>query len=131
MNDVTRAIKSINDAVLRGIKARLADITPGPWHACKQGGCICGSVFGADENTMVAIAPTFDEADQIPNEEHIKANARFIAHAPADMMWFIEQLRIEQTENERRRGVITAALAAANEGKWNTVKTMLEAAHHD
>lgn len=72
--------------------------------------------------------------------------------AGTHMLWLVSELRMTRaaldgaldagrgltalvshvtTERDRLRDTIVEATAAANEGKWNTVKTALEAVHHD
>lgn len=81
--------------------------TPGPWRACRQGECTCGTVWSlpsdfpvctARDRVAVVHKEMADAPDMvyatIPREE-AQANARLIAAAP-DMLealrWYADQL---------------------------------------
>lgn len=67
------------------IELLLREITQGDWYACHDGECACGMVHVVDGigDPLLHIATDFDDADCVPNKEQQKANARFIARAPA------------------------------------------------
>lgn len=45
--------------------------------------------------------------------------------AGTHMLWLVAQLRTVTAERDAAQATIVEALAAANEGRWNTVKTLL------
>ena len=89
----------------------MSQFTPGPWKACQDGGCSCGTIFGADGNTTVGRAYGEDDlehADQVPTREMHKANIRLIAAAP-DLLTaaqkvsdLSDQIYVQMSDNEAR-----------------------------
>jgi hypothetical protein len=66
--------------------------TEGPWKVCGCGHC--GLVWAADEETLIHDNPDGNDV-QIPDEEHLQANANLISSAP-DLLEALQDLMDEQ-----------------------------------
>jgi len=75
---------------LAEIKQRRAAVTPQPWeHRFGDKGNVHGVYFGP--TTQQCIAPLVGGRGNFGAEEE-HANAQFIAHAPSDIAWLIEEV---------------------------------------
>lgn len=94
---------------LSDIQARLEEATPGPWQECghERGGC-CGNVWSLPVDAPVAKAFLEDEDAGIrTTPEHMKANARFIAHAPTDIRLLLDIAEAAQEVRENSKQTTT------------------------
>lgn len=105
----------------------MADHTPGPWHACKDGNCPCGMIWGPDESCWLALVYGPSHlSDGITGPDHVPggvaqvANARLISAAPdllaaceAALAWFDEWDCVTGISSENERAALSAAIRKA------------------
>lgn len=90
--------------MIQEIKARLEAATPGPWWW--EDDILC-----ANEPYVVVVKPWFDD-DKYENTVHVfKHDAEFIANAPTDIRYLLDEVKRLTEENEQ----LTERLGAAVE----------------
>lgn len=78
------------------IEKRMHEATPRPWRLCghDRGGCDCRQIWSIPADGIVAVAATDDETD---GEGFVLAqalkNGQFIAAAPDDISYLLDQVR--------------------------------------
>lgn len=79
-----------HDERLKAIKARLDARTPGEWH-------VVHDAIVSDEGENRRLVAVINVSVKPDND------AAFIAHAPADMRWLLERVKVLEADNERLR----------------------------
>jgi len=89
----------VTDAELEELKATYDASSPGPYTLCHGGECSCGLVWSHSWNVPVH-APASAEEGDVPDREHQKADARFVAAAHNLMPRLIETIvRLRKQES--------------------------------